>query len=143
MKCPRFIFTLLFGASLLFIPLQAACGGGSDITVTETTTHTCGVKLEARRGLDLGTPYRKFEVEMELECARKGRHCYQITYLSCQGESKSDAMPINLLEAGDCPGGPWCLSKCSNASPHMWDMPSLLAIDGCNTYTFQKVSRGG
>ena len=51
-------------------------------------------------------------------------------------------MPINLLETGDCPGGPWCLSKCSNASPSMWDMPSLLAIDGCNTYTAQRAEAG-
>jgi hypothetical protein len=137
MKFPRFIFTLLFGMSLLFMSLQAACSGGS-ITATESTTYTCKVKMESRRGMDRTLPRSyKFDVEIELECLSKGKHCYQITYLSCQGEVKSNAIPINLLKAGDCPGGPYCLSKCSNASRSMWDIPSLLAIDGCNVYEYQ------
>ena len=123
-------YARLIGMSLLFISLLAACDAGSRVTHNEKGK-TCRVKLDSN--------FHKFVVEIELACASKGKHCYEITYLSCQGKSKSDAMPINLLRTGDCPGGPWCLSKCSNASPSMWDMPSLLAIDGCNTYTAQRI----
>ena len=74
------------------------------------------------------------QTEMEFGCQAPGKYCYEITYLSCQGEVKSDAVPINLFFQGDCAGLPWCLSKCSNANPSMWDMPFLLAIDGCDVY---------
>ena len=141
MTIPRYIFTRSFGVGLLIMALHTACGG-SEITATKGPSNTCEVKMESRRGLDKTLPgsYR-FDVEMELGCQSKGKHCYQITYLSCQGEVKSDAVPINLLAVGDCPGNPWCLSKCSNASPSMWDLPSLLAIDGCNTYEHQREAR--
>ena len=129
----------LVGIGLLFIIHATACEApclfcGSRITHNEEGK-TCRVKLESN--------FHKFVVEMEFSCASKGKDCYEITYLSCQGESKSDAVPINLLETGDCPGGAGCLSKCSNAAPEMWDMPSLLAIDGCNTYTAQRAEAGG
>ena len=146
MTIPRYFFTRSFGMSLLFISLQAACSGNS-ITATSSSTYSCKVKMESRRGrglfMDKTLPgnYR-FDVEMELGCQSKGKHCYQITYLSCQGEVKSDAVPINLLAAGDCPGNPWCLSKCSNANPSMWDLPSLLAIDGCSVYEHKRKSMG-
>ena len=146
MTIPRYIFTRSFGVGLLIMSLHTACGG-SEITATKGPSNTCDVKMESRRGrglfMDKTLPgnYR-FDVEMELGCQSKGKHCYQITYLSCQGEVKSDAVPINLLAVGDCPGNPWCLSKCSNANPSMWDLPSLLAIDGCSVYEHKRKSMG-
>ena len=101
MTIPRYFFTSSFGMTLVFISLQAACSGNS-ITATSSATYSCKVKMESRRGrglfMDKALPgnYR-FDVEMELGCQSKGKHCYQITYLSCQGEVKSDAVPINLL----------------------------------------------
>ena len=118
MIIPRYVFTRSFGVGLLITSLHTACGG-SEITATKGPSNTCDVKMESRRGrglfMDKTLPgnYR-FDVRMELGCQSKGKHCYQITYLSCQGEVKSDAVPINLLAVGDCPGNPWCLSKCSN-----------------------------
>ena len=128
MTIPRYIFTRSFGVGLLIMSLYTACSG-SHITATKGPDNTCDVKLESRNPDNYG-----FEVEMEFGCEAKGKYCYEITYLSCQGEVKSDAVPINLFATGDCPGNPWCLSKCSDASPSMWDMPSLLAIDGCDVY---------
>ena len=54
--------------------LIAACDPGSRITVNEEGK-TCGVKLDSN--------FHKFVVEMELACERKGKNCYEITYLSC------------------------------------------------------------
>ena len=124
----RYIFTRSFVVGLLIMSLHTACG--SNITATKGPDNTCNIKMET--GFNPDNP--GFEVEMELGCQIKGKYCYEITYLSCQGEVKSDAVPINLFLEGDCPGSPSCLSKCSNANPSMWDMPFLLAIDGCNVY---------
>ena len=128
MTIPRYIFTRSFGVGLLIMSFLTACEG-SRITATKGPGNTCDVNMKSINPDSYG-----FEVEMELGCQIKGKFCYEITYLSCQGEVKSDAVPINLFATGDCPGNPWCLSKCSNANPSMWDMPSLLAIDGCNIY---------
>ena len=128
MKIPRYIFTRSFGVGLLIMSSLTACEG-SRITATKGPDNTCDVKLESINPDNYG-----FEVEMELGCEAPGKYCYEITYLSCQGEVKSDAVPINLFLEDACPGNPWCLSKCSNANPSMWDMPFLLAIDGCNVY---------
>ena len=128
MTIPRYIVTRSFGVGLLIMSFLTACSGS--VTATKGPDNTCSIKMDT--GVDPDNP--GFEVEMEFGCEAPGKHCYEITYLSCQGEVKSDAVPINLFFQGDCPGLPWCLSKCSNANGSMWDMPYLLAIDGCNIY---------
>ena len=73
-----------------------ACGG-SRITATKGPGNTCDVNMKSISPDSYG-----FEVEMEFGCEAKGKFCYEITYLSCQGEVKSDAVPINLFATGDC-----------------------------------------
>ena len=119
-------YAVLIGLSLSCLVLLATCDPGSRVTHS-AEGNTCRVKLDSNR--------HEFVIEMELACESKGKKCYEITYLSCQGVSKPDAVPIDLRATDDCPEAPWCLSKCSDASPSMWDITSLTAIDGCNTYT--------
>ena len=77
-----------------------------------------------------------FTVVMTLRCAGVDHSdCYEISALSCQGEDKllSEALAVQ-----DCPGAAWCVASCADgleAPGHLWDIPALKAVDGCDTYT--------
>lgn len=121
--------TLTLGAvGILCLLLLASCDPGSDISIRSESSD-CQVRMQSRAD--------SFLVEMTLACDADGANCYEITALSCQGQPKTDFVPIDLTAAGDCPGGDWCIASCAaglDAPGRLWDLPSLLAVDGCNTY---------
>lgn len=113
---------------VVFSLLLASCDPGSSITI-QPQGQECQVQMQSRAD--------GFTVEMTLACDANGENCYEITALSCQGVEKSAFTPIDLAANGDCPGGDWCIASCAtglSAPGRLWDMPSLLAVEGCNTY---------
>ncbi|MCB9761456.1 MAG: hypothetical protein H6739_16555 [Alphaproteobacteria bacterium] len=104
-----------------------ACDSGSTIDITPSGDTDCAVSMSSN-GKD-------FVIEMTLSCAGAGHtDCYEITGLTCQGAAKADAVPIPV---DDCPGAAWCVASCADgldAPGNLWDIPSLKAVDGCNTY---------
>jgi hypothetical protein len=101
---------------------------GSNIEI-DLEGDTCVVSMSPREEV--------FEIQMVLTCDENGQNCYQISALSCQGVDKASQLPIDLTALDGCPGNPYCISDCAaglDAPGNLWDMPSLLAIDGCNIY---------
>ena len=109
-------YTIGLGWSLCLF-LQAACDPGSRVT-HDQDGKSCWVKLESFFPESDG-----LVVEMELTCESEGKHCYEITDLSSRGEEKLDGVPIDLRITDGWPGSgdPWCLSKCSDAGPQLWN----------------------
>ena len=106
----------------------AGCDPGSQSDI-RLVGDTCQVSLRSNA--------KTFEVAMELACDANGLNCHEITALSCQGADKPDAVPIDLTVTDGCPGADYCIDSCSaglQAPGTLWDMPSLLAVDGCNVY---------
>ena len=103
--------------------LYSACDPGSRVTHKQDG-NTCWVTLESFFPESDG-----LVVEMELTCESEGENCYEITYLSCRGEEKIDAVPIDLriTDGGPASGDPWCLAKCSDAGAQLWNMVPLTA----------------
>ncbi len=109
------------------IALGAGCDSGSTVTFTPDGARC---QVEMVRNAD------GFAVEMALACNDSGADCYAIESLQCQGETKPAAVPIDLVADG-CPGQPYCVERCEDgleAPGHLWDMPSLLEVEGCNVY---------
>lgn len=100
--------------------------------VTSTDNSFIGIKLvENMCFVSLSSIKDGFSVDMQLTCDANGQNCYKINSLSCQGKLKTPATPTG------CPGGGHCasLASCSTSMPGMlWDIPSLLETEGCNTY---------
>ena len=122
------IVVCLIGAALFALGI-AFSDPGSSINITPVND-ACLVTM---RGNADG-----FKIEMQLACDANGSSCYQITSLTCQGVEKPNAVPIDLTVTDGCPGADWCIDSCSAglvAPGRLWDTPSLLAVDGCNTYT--------
>ena len=114
--------------ALLCTFLLAACDPGSTITI-RPEGNTCLVSMRPND--------KVFDIDMTLSCDENGQNCFEVTALSCQGEAKLDVVPIDLTIADGCPGADYCINSCSvglEAPGRLWDMPSLLAINGCNTY---------
>lgn len=103
------------------------CDPGSRSQIKSKANNQCAVWISAN-GQD-------FVVDMTLACAETGhRQCYEIVSLTCQGNIKTVSAPIVI---DDCPGEAWCIDDCDDAlgSPGtLWDIPALLAVDGCNIY---------
>lgn len=120
------LINLLAGCGLALVVL-VACDPGSDISFDRDGSQ-CRVKM--KRNSD------GFRVDMTLTCKEDSTDCYTVESLSCQGEDKSDAVPIDLTDDG-CPGEAYCVESCDDgldAPGNLWDMPSLQAVDGCNVY---------
>ncbi len=129
---PMFITIKKLTQQALFITvcafLLASCDPGSRIRI-ELVENTCFVSMTSNSD--------GFNVEMQLACDEYGENCYTITSLVCQGVEKPDAVPIDLVTSDGCPNANYCIESCSEgleAPGHLWDIPSLLEVDGCNTY---------
>lgn len=114
--------------TLLTALLLAACDPGSTITI-QPQGNMCLVSMRSNA--------KVFEIDMRLTCDENGQNCFEVTALSCQGAAQTSAVPIDLTSADGCPGADYCINSCSvglTAPGHLWDMPSLLAINDCNVY---------
>ena len=109
--------------SICCMLLSSACDPSSRVTHKQDG-NTCWVKLESFFPQSGG-----LVVEMELTCENAGKNCYEITYLSCRGEEKINAVSIDLRITDGCPesGDPWCLSKCLDADAQLCGMVPLTA----------------
>lgn len=122
-------------AILLIMLVLTSCFGdpGSIISIS-LEGDTCLVSMRPRSIIE------KFDIKMELTCDQNGQNCYQISALSCQGQSMASQLPIDMTALDGCPGKEYCIFDCSaglQAPGTLWDIPSLLAIEACNTYTYQ------
>lgn len=109
------------------LALALGCDPGSTISAETRGADSCLVDMESN--ID------GFRVVMTLRCSGASHSdCYEIAALRCQGQDKALAAPAVIAT---CPGTPgYCLSSCADGEQNgnLWDIPELLAIDGCNTY---------
>ena len=113
---------------LSLISLTAiACDSGNDISIKTSDNNTCNVTMKANKD--------DFKIKMTLLCAAADhQECYTITSLTCQGQDKTLEQPIVV---DNCPAEEWCIKSCSKGLENdgrLFDIPSLKAVDGCNSY---------
>jgi len=104
-----------------------ACDSGSRIDITPSGDSDCVVSMTSNSD--------GFTIEMTLSCSGDDHaNCYEVTALTCQGDEKALEQPIAVET---CPGDAYCIDSCVDgleAPGHLWDIPGLLEVEGCNTY---------
>jgi len=104
-----------------------ACDSGSSINFSAAGTDQCKVKMVSNRD--------GYTTELELKCAKEGhKDCFTITAISCGGSAKTIEKPVAVDK---CPGSAYCVTDCKaglQAPGHLWDMPNLKTIPGCDPY---------